>query len=81
MSDRAEVSGVAKGEADQEQREREAVYDGWHRCETLEDVEEHERLVDRYAERNPGMVDQSDAEIARERLKMQRRPMERHGGP
>ncbi len=81
MSDRAEVSGVAKGEADQEQREREAVYDGWHRCETLEDVEEHERLVDRYAERNPGMVDQSDAAIARERLKMQRRAMERHGGP
>ena len=81
MSDRAEVSGVAQGEADEEQREREAVYDGWPRCETLEDVEEHERLVDRYAERNPGMVDQSDAAIARELLKMQRRAIERQGGP
>jgi len=66
--------------ADQERREREAVYDGWHLCETLEDVEEQERLVDRYAERNPGMVDQSDAAIARERLKMVRRSIERHGG-
>jgi hypothetical protein len=65
---------------DQERREREAVYDGWHLCETLEDVEEQERLVDRYAERNPGMVDQSDAAIARERLKMVRRSIERHGG-
>jgi hypothetical protein len=37
--------------------------------------------VDRYAERNPGMVNQSDAEIARERLKMVRRTIERHGGP
>ena len=53
---------------DQERREREAVYDGWHLCETLEDVEEQERLVDRYAERNPGMVDRSDAAIAREQL-------------
>jgi hypothetical protein len=65
---------------DQERREREAVYDGWHLCETLEDVEEQERLVNRYAERNPGMVDQSDAAIARERLKMVRRSIERHGG-
>jgi hypothetical protein len=65
---------------DQERREREAVYDGWLLCETLEDVEEQERLVDRYAERNPGMVDQSDAAIARERLKMVRRSIERHGG-
>ena len=71
---------MAQGEADQEQREREVVYDGWWRCETLEDVEEHERLVDRYAERNPGIVDQSDAAIAHERLKMQRRAIERHGG-
>jgi hypothetical protein len=54
---------------------------GWHRCETLEDVEEHERLVDRYAERNPGMVDQSDAAIARELLKMVRWSIERHDGP
>jgi hypothetical protein len=49
-------------------------------CETLEDVEEQERLADRYAERNPGMVDQSDAAIAREILKMVRRFIERHGG-
>ncbi len=41
------------------------------------DVEEHERLVDRWAERNPGMVNQSDAAIARERLKMARRSIER----
>jgi hypothetical protein len=61
--------------------EREAVYDGWWRCETLEDVEEQEALVDRYAERNPGMVDRSDAAIAREMLKMVRRSIERRGGP
>ncbi len=36
-------------------------------------------LVGRWAERNPGVVDQSDAEIAREMLKMVRRSMERHG--
>jgi hypothetical protein len=66
---------------DQERREREAVYDGWHLCETLEDVEEQGGLVDRWAERNPGMVDQSDAAIARERLKMVRRSIKRHGGP
>ena len=77
MSDRAEVPGATQGGADQEERERTAVYDGWWRCGTLEDVEEHGRLVDRYAERNPGMVDQSDAAIARERLKMQRRAIER----
>jgi hypothetical protein len=53
---------------------------GW-RCETLEGVEEQERLVDRYAERNPGMVDQSDAAIARELLKLVRRSIECHGGP
>ena len=66
---------------DGEQREREAVYDGWRRCETLGDVGEQERLVDRYAERSPGTVNQSDAAISRERLKMVRRSIERHGGP
>ncbi len=81
MSAREEVPGAAQGEADQEGRELTAVYDGWHRCETLGDVEEHERLVDRWAERNPGVVNQSDAAIARERLKTQRRAIERHGGP
>ncbi len=67
--------------SDEERQERTAVYDGWWRCETLKDIEEHERLVDRYADSHPGMVDQSDAAIARERLKMQRRAIERHGGP
>ena len=66
------------GEGEQEIREREAVYDGWWRCETLEDVEEQGRLVDRGAGRNPGTVDQSDAAIARERLKMQRRAIGRY---
>jgi hypothetical protein len=61
------------------QRERSAVYGGWEGVRTLEDVEEQERLVDRYAERNPGMVDQSDATIARELLKTVRRSIERHG--
>ena len=75
MSDRAGFSGAS----DEEQRERTAVYDGWWRCETLEDVEEQERLVESYAERNPGMVDQSDAAIARERLKLVRRSIERYG--
>jgi hypothetical protein len=37
--------------------ELEAVYGGWQTCETLEDVGEQERLVDR-----------SDAAIARELL-------------
>jgi hypothetical protein len=37
--------------------------------------------VDRYAERNPSMVDRSDAAIARERLKVVRRSIERHGEP
>ena len=37
--------------------------------------------MDRYAERHPGMVDQSDAEIARERLKMVRKSIERHREP
>ncbi len=68
-------------EADEEeQRDRTAVYDGWWRCETLGDVEERERLVGRWAERNAGMVNQSDAAIARERLKVVRRSIERHGG-
>ena len=67
--------------SDEEQQERSAVY-GWGRlCETVEDVEEQERMVDRWAERNPGMVDQSDAAIARERLKMVRRSIERYGKP
>ena len=66
---------------DQEQRERSAVYGGWEGAKTLEEVEEQESLVDRYAERNPGMVDQSDAAIAREMLKMVRRYIERHGEP
>ena len=64
------------GAGDEEQREREAVYDGWWRCETLEAVEEHGRLVDRWAGRHPGTVDQSDAEIARERLKMVRKAVQ-----
>ena len=37
--------------------------------------------MDRYAERNPGMVDQSDAAIARELLKIVHLCIERHGGP
>jgi hypothetical protein len=69
------------GTSDEEQRERMAVYDGWWRCETLEDVEGQMRLVDRWAGRNPGTVAQSDAAIDRERLKMVRRAIERHGGP
>jgi hypothetical protein len=48
---------------------------------TLEDVEEQERLVESYAERNPGMVDRSDASIAREMLKLVRRSIERYGKP
>ncbi len=75
MSDRAGVPGAG----DEEQRERGAVYDGWRKARTLEQVEEQERLVDRYAERNPGMVDRSDAAIARELLKMQRRSIELYG--
>jgi hypothetical protein len=65
----------------QKRREREAVYDGRRLCETLENVGEQERLVDRWAERNPGMVDRSDAAIAREMLKTVRRSIERRGGP
>jgi hypothetical protein len=66
---------------DEEQRQRTAVYGGWRLRETLEDVEQQERLVVRYAERNPGTVDQSDAAIAREMLKLVRRSIERHGRP
>jgi hypothetical protein len=33
--------------------------------------------VDRWAERNPGMVEQSDAAIAREMFKIVRRSIER----
>ena len=35
--------------------------------------------MDRYAERNPGMVAQSDAAIAREMLKLVGMSIERHG--
>jgi hypothetical protein len=66
--------------SDEERRERWGVYGGWREVRTLEDVEEQERLVDRHAGRNPGMVDRSDAAIAWERLKMVRRSIERHGG-
>ena len=45
------------GAGGEEQREHEAVYGGGREVRTLEDVEERERLVDRWAERNPGMVD------------------------
>jgi hypothetical protein len=71
---------TAGGMGEDERRERTAVYGGWWRCETLEDVEEQGRLVDRWAERNPDTVNRSDAAIARERLKMVRRSIERHGG-
>ena len=37
--------------------------------------------MDRWADSHPGKVDQSDAEIAREVLKLARRSIERHGGP
>ena len=71
---------VGGWEGEEEQKERTAAYDGWWRCETLEEVGEQMRLVDRWAGRNPGTVDQSDAAIARERLRMQRRAIGRHGG-
>ena len=67
--------------SDQERRERWAVYGGWREVRTLEDVEEQGRLVDRHAGRNPGMVDRSDAAIAREMLEIVRRSIERHDGP
>ncbi len=37
MSNQAEVPGMTQGEADQEQRERTAVYDGWWRCQAFEE--------------------------------------------
>jgi hypothetical protein len=80
VSNRAEDPEATRGEPDEEQRERSTVYGGWRTCETVGDVGEQERLVDRWVKRNPGMADQSDAEIARELLKMQRRSIERHGG-
>ena len=67
--------------SDEERRERWAVSGGWRGVRTLEDVEEQGRLVDRCAGRNPGMVDRSDAAIAREMPKIVRRSIERHGGP
>ncbi len=67
--------------SDEERRERWAVYGGWREVRMLEDVEEQGRLVDRHAGRNPGMVDRSDAAMAREMLKIVRRSIERHGGP
>jgi hypothetical protein len=73
VSDQAGFSGLS----DEERRERTAVYDGWWRCETIEDVEEHERLVDRWAERNPVTADRSDAAIGREMLKLVRRSIGR----
>jgi hypothetical protein len=71
---------TAAGAGYEEQRERTDVYGGWWRWETPEDVEEQEALVDRYAERSPGMVDRTDAAIARELLRMVRESIERHGG-
>ena len=67
--------------SDEERRGRSAVYGGWREIRTLEDVEAQERLVNRWAERNPGMVDRSDTAIAREMQKLVRRSFERHGGP
>jgi hypothetical protein len=80
VSSPAEDPEATRGASAEKRRKRTAVYDGW-RCETLEEVEEHERLVDRWAERNPDTVNQSDAAIARERLKMVRRSIDRRGGP
>ena len=76
MSDRERPRGVS-GASDGERRERTAVYDGWWRCETSKDIEEQERLVDRWAERNPGTADRSDAAIGREMLKLVRRSIGR----
>jgi hypothetical protein len=38
-------------------------------------------LMDRWAQRNFGMSDRSDTEIAHEMLKIVRRSIERHGEP
>ena len=54
---------------------------GWHLCETLGDAEEQERLLDGFADSHPGMVDRSEAEIAREMRKTLGRFIERHRGP
>ena len=75
------MTGTGDQDGDQERREHEAVFGGGREVRTLEDVEEQERLVDRWAKRNPGMVDQGNAAIAREVLKLKRRSIERRGGP
>ena len=68
--------------SDEEQRrERWAVSGWWRGVRTLEDVEEQGRLVDRHAGRKPGIADRSDAEAAREILKIVHRSIERYGGP
>lgn len=65
--------------SDEEQQEREAVHSGWREARTLENVEEQEGLADRYAERNSGTVDRSEAAMARDEvLKMLWRSIERH---
>lgn len=67
------------GVNDEEQQEREAVHSGWREARTLENVEEQEGLADRYAERNSGTVDRSEAAMARDEvLKILWRSMERH---
>jgi hypothetical protein len=65
----------------EERRWRWAVSGGWREVRTLEEVEEQGRLVDRHVGRNPGTVARSDAEMAREMLKITRRSIEQHGGP
>ena len=66
------------GVSDEEQPEREVVHGGWRESWTLE---EQAGLADRYAERDPGTVDRSDAKMARdEMLKMPWRSIGRHGG-
>ena len=67
---------------EREHRERSTVYDGWHECRTLEDVEEQERLLDTFESKignDPRGVLAADVAIARERLKMQRRAIGRYG--
>jgi hypothetical protein len=67
--------------SDEERREGWGVYGVWRDARTLADVEEQEGLVDRHAGRNPGMVDRSDAAIAREMLRIVGRSIEQRGGP
>ncbi len=77
MSDHAGYSGVSDrgaAGADGSLRRVVAVRDARGR-------REHERVVDRWAERNPGTVDRSDAAIAHERLKLVRRSIKRYGEP